>query len=103
MVVGTAYLMYGLWGLPGMGMALSVAAVANTVILGFVNKYFYHIRISCNNWVTIIIGSCLVFVIMILCCTDNMVLRYGAGIPITLLTAAYSYITLKRGVKQEKQ
>jgi hypothetical protein len=103
MVIGAAYLMYSLWGLPGMGMALSVVAVVNTVILGIVNKYFYHIRISCNNWITIIIGSCLVLVIMILCCTDNMGLRYGTGIPITLLTAAYSYLTLKKGVKQEEQ
>ena len=103
MVIGAAYLMYGLWGLPGMGMALSVVAVVNTVILGIVNKCFYHIRISCKNWITIIIGSCLVLVIMILCSTDNMVLRYGAGIPITLMTAAYSYLTLKKGVKQEGQ
>ena len=103
MVIGAAYLMYGLWGLPGMGMALSVVAVVNTVILGIVNKSFYHIRISCKNWTTIIIGSCLVLVIMILCSTDNMVLRYGAGIPITLMTAAYSYLTLKKGVKQEGQ
>lgn len=103
MVMGTAYLMYGLWGLPGMGMALSTVAVINTVILGIVNNYFYHIRISRNNWMTIIVGSCLVVTIMILCCTDNMALRFGAGIPITLLTAAYSYVTLKRGIKEEKQ
>lgn len=103
MVIGTAYLMYGLWGLPGMGMALSMVAVVNTVILGIVNNCFYHIRISRNNWMTIIVGSCLVVTIMILCCTDNMALRFGGGTPITLLTAAYSYVTLKRGIKKEKQ
>ena len=102
LVMGTAYLMYGLWGLPGMGMALSTVAVVNTVILGIVNNYFYHIRISRNNWMTIIVGSCLVVTIMILCCTDNMGLQFGAGIPITLLTAAYSYMTLKRGLKEEE-
>ena len=102
LVMGTAYLMYGLWGLPGMGMALSTVAVVNTVILGIVNNYFYHIRISRNNWMTIIVGSCLVVTIMALCCTDNMDLQFGAGIPITLLTAAYSYMTLKRGLKEEE-
>jgi hypothetical protein len=103
MVIGTAYLMYGVWGLPGMGMALSTVAIVNTIILGIVVKYFYHIRISHTNWLTIIVGSCLVTIIMILCCTDNMSLQFGVGIPITLLTGVYSYVTLKKGMKEEKQ
>ncbi|MBR6698458.1 MAG: oligosaccharide flippase family protein [Bacteroidaceae bacterium] len=100
MVIGSAFLMYGRWGVAGMGMALSLVAVANTVVLGIVNHCFYHISISRKNWITIISGSCLVAVTMLLCSTDNMGLRFGAGIPMTLLTAAYSYATLKREIKE---
>jgi hypothetical protein len=32
-----------------------------------------------------------------------MSLQFGVGIPITLLTGVYSYVTLKKGMKEEKQ
>lgn len=101
MIIASVYFLYRIWGLAGIGMALSLVGITNTVILGMVNYYFYHIGITRNNWITIIIGSCLVTAIIIMCNIDNNALRFGAGIPLTLLTAAYSYKILKKGIKNE--
>lgn len=101
MIVASVYFLYKIWGLYGIGMALSLVGVANTIILGLVNFYFYHITLTKNNWITIIIGSLLVTAIILICSIDNNAVRFGAGIPLTLLTAAYSFKTLKKGIINE--
>lgn len=101
LIVVAAYLLYNTWGVPGIGMALSLVGLANTAILGMVNYLFYNITISIRNWYTIATGSCLVVAVIILCNTGNSFLRMGVGIPLTLLTAIYSYITLRKGIKDE--
>lgn len=101
LIVASVYFLYNIWGLPGIGMALSLVGLANTAILALVNYHFYHISISRRNWSTIAIGSCLVIAVILLCNAESMALRFGAGIPLTLLSAAYSYKTLKKGLKDE--
>lgn len=101
MVIVSIYFLYSALGLAGIGLALSVVGILNTIILGIVNYHFYHIRISNTTWIAIILGSCLVAVVMALCNLDNVSIRLAAGIPLTLLTAAYSYRTLRNGIKNE--
>ena len=43
----------------------------------------------------------MVAAIIILCNADDMALRLGLGIPLTLLVALYSFRTLKKGIKDE--
>lgn len=101
MVVVFVYFLYHKWGLPGIGGALSLVGITNTVILSIVNHRFYQITVARSNWTIIISGSVLVIATMIICNTDDIILRFGAGIPLTLLAGAYSYRTLRKGIKNE--
>lgn len=101
LIVVSVYFLYNIWGLPGIGMALSLVGLANTAILGMVNYHFYNITISSRNWYTIVLGSCLVTTVILLCNIESTVIRMGLGIPLTLLTATYSYLTLRKGIKDE--
>ena len=95
------YTMHSSWGLNGIGMALSIVGIANNIILAIVNRYFYHINISLNNWLNIIAGSCLVLAVILLCVQGNLVLRFGIGIPLTLISALHSYKILKKGLRKD--
>lgn len=101
LIIASVYILYNIWGLPGIGLALSFVGVSNTIILGIVNYCFYGIRVSNSNITMILLGSCMVAVIIILCNADDMALRLGLGIPLTLLVALYSFRTLKKGIKDE--
>jgi hypothetical protein len=101
LIIASVYILYNIWGLPGIGLALSFVGVSNTIILGIVNYCFYGIRISNANITMILLGSCMVAAIIILCNADDMALRLGLGIPLTLLVALYSFRTLKKGIKDE--
>ena len=95
------YTMYSSWGLNGIGIALSIVGIANNIILAIVNRYYYHIKISLNNWLNITIGSCLVLVVILLCMKDNLAIRFSIGIPLTLISALHSYRTLKKGLSKD--
>ena len=97
-----SYYLYHHWGLYGIGLALSLVGIINTIILGIINHYYYHTTISSRNWTSIICASGMIFVIMLLCQSHNTTLRYGIGIALTLATAIYSYHTLSRGIKNEE-
>jgi O-antigen/teichoic acid export membrane protein len=101
LIISSVYALYNIWGLPGIGLALSLVGIANTFILSIINYCYYHIRITHSNLIMILIGSGLVTVIIILCNIDNIALRFGIGIPLTLLTTAYCYRTLKKGITNE--
>lgn len=101
LTIALVYAMYKSFGLNGIGMALSAVGIANTIILAVINKYFYYINVSGKNWGNIIIGSCMVLAIIVLCMNNNLVLRLGIGIPLTILSAIYSYRTLSQGIKDE--
>lgn len=103
LVITLVYTLYTAMGVNGIGMALSAVALANTVILAIVNKFFYNINISARNWLSITIGSCLVLTVMVLCLEENLAIRLGFGIPLTLLSAAYSYWTLRKGIRDEEE
>lgn len=101
LIISSVYLFYDIWGLSGIGFALSFVGVSNTILLGIVNYYYYGIRMSNSNMAMILIGSCIVTAIIILCNIDDMTLRLGIGIPFTLLTAVYCYRTLKKDIIDE--
>jgi hypothetical protein len=101
LTIALVYAMYKSFGLNGIGMALSAVGIANTIILAIVNKYFYYINVSGKNWGNIIIDSCMVLAIIVLCMNNNLVLRLGIGIPLTILSAIYSYRTVSQGIKDE--
>lgn len=102
LVIASVHILYNIWGLAGIGIALSFVGVSNTILLSIVNYYFYGIRISNSNIGMILAGSCMVTVIIMLCSTDNLLLRFGIGVPLTLLTAVYSLRILKNDITHEE-
>lgn len=102
LTIVASYYLYHHWGLYGIGLALSLVGISNTIILGIINHCYYHTTISPRNWTSIICTSAMVFVIMLLCQSSNPALRYGVGIALTLATAIYSYLTLSKGIKNEE-
>lgn len=103
LIITLVYTLYTSIGLNGIGMALSAVAIANSIMLALVNKFFYNISISASNWFNIVVGSCLVLAIMLLCFEGNLAIRLGIGIPLTLLSTAYSYRTLRKGIMDEEE
>lgn len=102
MILTSAMLLYPLWGLTGMGIALSLTGVANTVILALINRFFYGIPLTRRNWLEITVGSLITIVVMLLCYEADTPWQLGLGIPIALLTGAYSFIVLRKGVANER-
>lgn len=102
LVIASVHILYNIWGLAGIGIALSFVGVSNTILLSIVNYYFYGIRISNSNIGMILAGSCMVTVIIMLCSTDNLLLRFGIGVPLTLLTTVYSLRILKNDITHEE-
>ena len=49
LVIASVHILYNIWGLAGIGIALSFVGVSNTILLSIVNYYFYGIRISNSN------------------------------------------------------
>lgn len=103
LIITLAYTLYTSLGINGIGIALSSVALLNTLMLAIVNKFFYKICISGRNWLSITIGSCLVLAVIVLCLDENLAIRLGIGIPLTLVTTIYSYRTLRKGIKDEKE
>jgi hypothetical protein len=101
MIIVSSYFLYNLWGLAGLGLALSLVGLGNTVILSIVNKFFYHIDITRRNWFIILCGTMLVAIVMLICMTDNLTLRLSAGIPLTLLTAISSLWSIRKDIRNE--
>ncbi|MDE5561765.1 MAG: oligosaccharide flippase family protein [Bacteroidaceae bacterium] len=100
MTIAATFFLYDRLGMAGIGIALSMVGVANTAILAMVNRIFYNISISRRNWMTIAAGAGIVICIIVLCNQEDTALRFGAGIPLTLLAAAYSYLTLRKSIKE---
>ena len=103
LIITLAYTLYTSLGINGIGIALSSVALLNTLMLAIVNKFFYKICISGRNWLSITIGSCLVLAVIVLCFDENLAIRLGIGIPLTLVTTIYSYRTLRKGIKDEEE
>ena len=102
LIIASTYALYPTFGLVGLGISLSFVGLANTIILSIVNRVFYKVSITKSNWILIAAGTVLVAIVMMLCQNDNLTIRLGVGIPLTLLTALYSYLTLKRGMINER-
>lgn len=101
LVISGVYICYAQWGLTGIGMALSAAGLANTLILFTVNRAMYAIRISRANLVAIALGTGLVATVILLCTAYTAPVRLGAGIPLTLLSALYSYHNIRKDIRNE--
>jgi O-antigen/teichoic acid export membrane protein len=102
LIIASTYVLYPIFGLVGLGISLSFVGLTNTIILSIINLVFYKVSITRNNWMLIVAGTLLVAIVMMLCQNDNLAIRLGVGIPLTLITAIYSYITLKRGISNEQ-
>ena len=100
-LITSTYYLYSLWGLEGIGIALSTVGVSNTVVLSIVNRFFYNISITRKNWFHIISTSCLVCFTMLLCLTCTDILRYALGIPLILIVATHTYHSPTKSVKKE--
>lgn len=102
LIIGGGYVCYSQWGLNGIGMALSIVGLINTLILCLVNRMTYHVRISHNNLMHIASGTVLVLIVMLLCIGQDAPVRFGIGIPLTLLSALYSYSIMRKDIRNEK-
>lgn len=102
LVISGVYACYGQWGLNGIGMALSAAGLANTLILCMVNRMMYGIRISRSNALNILLGTALVLAIMLLCIGYEAAIRLPLGLALVLLSALYSYRTIRKDIRDEK-
>ena len=102
LIIGSVYVCYGQWGLNGIGIALSVVGIINTLILWLVNRLVYSVRISYANLTNIAFGTVLVLTIILLCIGHSAAVRLGAGIPLTMLSALYSYRTIRKDIRNEK-
>lgn len=102
LIIGGVYVCYSQWGLNGIGMALSIVGLFNTLILCLVNRMTYQVRISRNNLTHIALGTGLVLMVMLLCISHDAIVRFGVGIPLTLLSALYSYRIMRKDIRNEK-
>lgn len=100
-LITSTYYLYSLWGLEGIGIALSIVGVSNTVVLSIVNHFFYNISITRKNWFRIICTSLLVCFTMLLCLTCTDTLRYALGIPLIFIVATHTCHSLTKSVKKE--
>ncbi len=101
LIISAIYLCYEQWKLAGIGIALSAVGLANTMLLYFVIRAKYGIHIWGANVVRITLDSILVAAIILLCTIYDAPIRFGLGIPLTLLTAIYSYRTIRKDIRQD--
>lgn len=102
LIIGGVYVCYGRWGLNGIGMALSAVGMANMAILCLVNGLVYQIRLSRTNLANIALGTGLVLAIMVLCIWHETTTRLCIGLPLTLLSALYSYRAIRKDIRNEQ-
>lgn len=101
-LIVSTYFLYDVFGLLGVGLAMSVVGVANTIILSVTNRVLFHVTLTHGNWMSIGLASILISVIMVLCHIGLSPLTLGIGVSLTLLTVIYSYGTLRREIRKEK-
>ncbi len=101
LIIGSVYICYAQWGFNGIGIALSAVGVINVIILSVVNRVVYHVLISTKNILNILLGTAIITAIIVLCTMYDVPTRLYVGIPLTLLSALYSYRIMRRDLRDE--
>ncbi len=88
--------LYGLWGLTGAGVALSLGALFDVVCTLLVYGHLYGCRVSPATWRLSIVQAICLFAAVLCCMQGAAWLRYGGGACLFVFSMAYSLRLLSR-------